>query len=178
VIEASRHRAREVDCSYDPGHLRRLDAIRNAKRPAGRTTTCSPTRRAAALAGGLHKRVCSRRCSGGLRARGQYSVRDSFISIAVSRRGPGLGPRCVAVRGDDLPPLRNGSLASTQSRAEVSRVLETVAGEPPPDRPPCAPTPKPTAESARDRSLREWRRGESNGRPRTAEERRSKLYGT
>jgi len=71
---------------YDPTIFARLDAIRNAKSPAGADDYVFTDSAGQPLSQEwLNKRVWQptlRRC--GLRARGQYNIRDTFITIALS----------------------------------------------------------------------------------------------
>src|SRR5207249_4846765 len=151
----------EVDCSYDPAIFARLDAIRNAKRPAGPDdyvfTDCG---RQPLSQEWLHKRVwlpTLRRA--GLRARGPYSVRDSFISIALSAgEDPGWVAKVCGTSEEMIFRHYRTWIPGLNPDAgrKVSRVLGTVGGgNPPPDASPVAsPAPKSTAEAQRDQLLK------------------------
>jgi hypothetical protein len=104
----------------------------------------------------LYKRVwLSTLQRAGLRPRGQYNVRDSFISIALSAgRGPWLGrERLRHVGGDDLPALRTWIPGlNPDAGSKVGRILGGVGGG---NLPPAAhPRPKVSAEMQRDRLLK------------------------
>ena len=152
---------RQVDCSYDPAIFARLDAIRNAKRPAGPDDYVFTDSAGQPLSQEwLHKRVwlpTLRRA--GLRARGQYSVRDSFISIALSAgEDPGWVAKVCGTSEEMIFRHYRTWIPGLNPDAgrKVSRVLETVGGgNPPPDASPVAsPAPKSTAEAQRDQLLK------------------------
>ena len=100
---------REVDCRYDPTIFAAFERCRRAALTTGHREYVFTDQAGKPLSQEwLHKRVwlpTLRRC--GLHARGQYNIRDTFITNALSagedtRLG---GPGLRHVRADDLPPL-------------------------------------------------------------------------
>src|SRR5262245_60289890 len=126
-------------------------------RRVARSGTVHRSLRPPALPGVLHKRVwLSTLERAGLRRRGQYNVRDSFISIALSSgRDPGwVAKVCDMSEGmifrhyrSRIPGLKLGA------GSKVGRVLGGAAGVicSSPRPPSVSPTPRVTAESQRDR---------------------------
>jgi len=78
--------AREVDCRYDPAIFAAFERRRRASLQTGRRDYVFTDREGKPLSQEwLHKRVwlpTLRRC--GLRERGQYNIRDTFITLALS----------------------------------------------------------------------------------------------
>jgi len=107
---------REVDCRYDPEIFAAFERCRRAALGTGHREYVFTDPAGTPLSQEwLHKRVwlpTLRRC--GLHARGQYNIRDTFITNAL-RRGSGLGGAGLRdVRADDfpaLPPLDAGAIA-------------------------------------------------------------------
>jgi len=152
---------REVDCSYDPRIFALFDAVRRTKEnpspddyvftdPAGRPLSQK----------WLHKRVRLITLGrAGLRARGQYNIRDTFISIALSAgEDPGWVAKVCGTSEEMIFRHYRTWIPGLNPDAgrKVSRVLETVSGgNPPPDASPVAsPAPKSTAEAQRDQLLK------------------------
>jgi len=144
---------REVDCSYDPRIFALFDAVRRTKEnpspddyvftdPAGRPLSQK----------WLHKCVWLITLGrAGLRARGQYNIRDTFISIALSAgEDPGWVAKVCGTSEEMIFRHYRTWIPGLNPDAgrKVIRVLETVSG------------------------------GNRTGRPRTAEEEEVSFTGT
>jgi integrase len=151
---------RDVDCSYDPEVFMLLAAIRRERAAGPDDYVFTDPAEQPLSQEWLHKRVwlvTLRRA--GLRERGQYNIRDSFISIALSA---GEDPGWVAaVCGTSeemifrhyrtwIPGL------SPNAGRKVSRVLETVGGgnRPPDPSPVVSPAPRASVEVQRSRLIK------------------------
>jgi hypothetical protein len=151
---------REVDCSYDPQIFSLLVKLRDARDelnpddyvftdPSGHPLSQE----------WLHKRVwLSTLERAGLRRRGQYNVRDSFISIALSAgEDPGWVAK-VCGRSEEMifrhyrtwiPGLNPDAVS------KVGRILGGGGGNlPPSPSPGASPRPKVSAEMQRNRLLK------------------------
>jgi integrase len=152
---------REVDCSYDPQIFALLTTLRDAQgEPVPDDYVfIDPTGQPLSQEW-LHRRIWLVTLErAGLRARGQYNIRDTFISIALSA---GEDPGWVAaVCGTSeemifrhyrtwIPGLNPGA------GSKVGRILGGVGGGnlPPAASPGASPRPKTTADMQRDQLLK------------------------
>jgi integrase len=157
---------REVDCSYDPRIFTLLGDARTAKgNPAPDDYVFTDPAGQPLSQEWLHKRVwlvTLRRA--GLRPRGQYNIRDTFISIALSAgEDPGWVAKVCGTSEEMIfrhyrtwiPGL------NPHAGAKVGRILGGVGGRnlSPSASPIASPAPKSTPESQRNGCLIEWRRG-------------------
>ena len=157
---------REVDCAYDPLIFALLDQVRKTKRNASPDDYVFTDPAGQPLSQEwLHKRVwlvTLRRA--GLRAPGQYNIRDTFISIALSAgEDPGWVAKVCGTSEEMIfrhyrtwiPGL------NPDAGAKVGRILGGVGGGnvPPSASPVASPMAKTTAEAQRNRLLERMEAG-------------------
>jgi hypothetical protein len=157
---------REVDCSYDPRIFARLDEVRKAKSDPGPDDYVFTDPAGQPLSQEwLHKHVwlvTLRRA--GLRQCGQYNIRDSFISIALSAgEDPGWVAKVCGTSEEMIfrhyrtwiPGL------NPDAGAKVGRILGGVGGgnTPPSASPDSSPRTKISAETQRGRLLERMEAG-------------------
>ena len=143
---------REVDCSYDPTIFAVLDTVRTAKGAPEPNYVFTDPEGQPLSQEWLHKRVWLRTLRrAGLRERGQYNIRDTFISIALSAgEDPGWVAKVCGTSEEMIfrhyrtwiPGL------NPDAGAKVGRILGGVGrGNPPPL---CVPRCVPNEENQRE----------------------------
>jgi len=152
---------REVDCSYDPTVFALLTDIRKAKgNPAPDDYVLTDPAGQPLSQEWLHKRiwlVTLRRAE--LRERGQYNIRDSFISIALSAgEDPGWVAKVCGTSEEMIFRHYRTWIPGLNPDAgvKVGRILSGVGGgnSPPSASPVASPTTKSSTEAQRTRLLK------------------------
>jgi integrase len=152
---------REVDCSYDPRIFASLAKLRDAHDVLGPDTYVFTDPSGAPLSQEwLHKRIWLPTLErAGLRARGQYNVRDSFISIALSAgEDPGWVAKVCGTSQEMIFRHYRTWIPGLNPEAgrKVGRILGGGGGGnlPLAPSPGVSPTARVTLESQRDRLLK------------------------
>jgi hypothetical protein len=168
---------RQVDCSYDPQIFALLTRLRDdhGGRPGPNDYVFTDPAGQPLSQEWLHKRVWLVTLErAGLRRRGQYNIRDSFITIALSAgEDPGwVAKVCGTSEEMIFRHYRTWIPGLTpDAGAKVSRILSGGGGGPPPPSasPVASPAPKSTVETQRKRLLERVEAGgiepQSHGRP-------------
>ena len=151
---------RQVDCSYDPQIFALLTKLLDDRGQPGPNDYVFTDPAGQPLSQEwLHKRVWLVTLDrAGLRRRGQYNIRDSFITIALSAgEDPGwVATVCGTSEEMIFRHYRTWIPGLTpDAGAKVSRILSSGGGGPPPPSasPVASPAPKSTVETQRKRLL-------------------------